>query len=264
VHGFLGPNGAGKTTTMRLLMDYLRPDHGTMEVLGHSPRDIRQLRPQIGYVPGDLALPGNLTGRQYLQESARAHGTNHDTMNHLAKVLDAQLDLKIRELSKGNRQKIALIDGMQHRPRLLILDEPTDGLDPILRDRVRGLLRKHAKNGGTVFLSSHVVHEIQSICDSVSILVEGRLRMQAKIGELLAQEPTIISARLNDPRSVTRDLHDAGAKSIMHRTGEIRCEVRGEMVAPLQALLAHGATHLRIHEPDLEELFLRLYAGESK
>ena len=260
VHGFLGPNGAGKTTTIRLLMDLLRPTRGTVRLLGTDPESAR-LHGRVGYVPGDLELPGATTGRRYLADSAALHGgVDASWRDELVALLGAEMDHKVRQLSKGNKQKLALIDALQHRPELLILDEPTDGLDPLLRDRVRTVLRAHARQGGTVFLSSHVVHEIQTMCDDVSIVLGGRLRMQSSIRGLLADEPTRIVLRIPDATNAIPRLRVPGVQRIERRGDQVRLRVLGDLLPVLAALPAVGATEVHVQSADLEELFLRLYA----
>lgn len=266
VHGFLGPNGAGKTTTIRMLLGFLRPTYGAATVFGHDPWDdpvsVRRL---TGFLPGELALPDMLTGRAFLQDSARLRGgVDASMVDDLVGRLDAQLDVKIRKLSKGNKQKIALIDALQHRPPLLILDEPTDGLDPVLRHQVHDVLRQHAKEGGTVFLSSHVVHEIQTTCDDVSIVLEGRLRRQATIEGLLEEEPTRIEATVPDLVAAEQRLYAvAEVFKVQHRGRRIRIWLQGPVLPTMDALLDVHATDVEVRQNDLEETFLNMYRGET-
>ncbi len=263
IHGFLGPNGAGKTTTLRLLLDFIRPTAGFARVLGRRPGDHTQhLHHHIGFVPGDLALPGNITGRRYLQDAADLHGNVDASFQHeLEQRLNADLEAKIRTLSKGNRQKIALLDALQHQPRLLIMDEPTDGLDPLLRNTLAALLREHTKRGGTVFLSTHVVHEAQSLCDDITVLMDGRLRLQAKVSELLAEEPDIVKARVRDIKAAIAALQAAGATHIQYHDDWIRFAVHGPLLPVILAIARVGAKELQVQGSDLEDRFLRLYAG---
>ena len=264
VHGFLGPNGAGKTTTIRLLLDLLRPQRGHARVLGRDPRlYAADLRAEIGYVPGELALPGNLTGARYLADSAELHGgVDVEHRDRLIERLGAQVGPRIRTLSKGNKQKIALVDALQHAPQLLIMDEPTDGLDPLLRDEVRQLLRAHVRAGGTVFLSSHVVHEIQTMCDDVSIVLSGRLRVRARIADLIAAEPARVTCRVPDVERAARLLGQAGARDLKRRGDRLAFAVVGDLLPTMTALAGARATDVRVRQGDLEELFLRTYREE--
>ncbi len=265
VHGFLGPNGAGKTTVIRLLLDFLRPDQGAARVLGLDPRrDAHRLKARIGYIPGDLAMPTMLRGREFLEHSALLRGgVDEAWRDQLAKRLHADLEPRIRTLSKGNKQKIALIDALQHQPELLIMDEPTDGLDPLLRDRVRVLLREHVSDGGTVFLSSHIVHEIQTMCDDVSIVIAGRLRTRARIAELIAMEGMVVEATVPNPSHAGQLLAGAGATGFQRRANRIRFRIRGDPLPALAALHSLGATDARLRQGDLEEMFLRIYQGNT-
>lgn len=263
VHGFLGPNGAGKSTTIRLLLDFLRPDRGEARLFG---RDVRAhsegIRRRVGYLPGEIALPEHLTGRRFLDDSAAIRGRlDAAYRDRLVDALGADLDRRIRTLSKGNKQKLALIDAMQHRPPLLILDEPTDGLDPVLRRNVHDLLREHAEHGGTVFLSSHVVHEIQTTCDTVSIVLDGRLRHSARIDDLLAQEPTRIDAAVPEGTAVEELSGVPGVARLERSPDRVRFLLHGPILPAMQALIRIGAGDVRVRQHDLEETFLRLYEG---
>ena len=263
VHGFLGPNGAGKTTCMRMLMDFLRPTRGAARVLGHDPQvDADGIRARVGYMPGELALPEHITGRRFLDDSAALRGgIDEDWRDHLVDLFGAQLDPKIRTLSKGNKQKIGLIDSLQHRAPLWILDEPTDGLDPLLRHKVHDLLRDHARRGGTVFLSSHVVHEIQTTCDDVSIILNGRLRRQDTVLGMLSREPTRIRCRLPQTRGARAALAQVpGVTRLTRRDGEVRFQLRGDILPAMEALIQLRAQDVVVRQHDLEETFLDLYA----
>ena len=261
VYGFLGPNGAGKTTTLRLLMGYLKPDQGEARILGHPlDGDRPAVQRLVGYVPGDLALPGHMSGGAFLRDSAQLRGgVDEAWVAHLVGLLGAQLEPRMRTLSKGNRQKIALIDALQHRPPLLILDEPTDGLDPLLRHRVQLLLRDHARGGGTVFLSSHVVHEIQTTCDRVFIVMAGRLRREADVAALLAREPTRVEASVRDVAEARRRLAAVPGVGRLERRGDrVRFLCSGPLLAAMQALIDVKATDVVVRH-DLEDTFLRIY-----
>lgn len=266
IHGFLGPNGAGKTTAIRLLLGFLRPTRGAARVLGLDPgTQAAQIKARVGYIPGELALPEMLTGRDHLEQSAALRGgVDEARQEDLIDRLEADLGLKTGKLSKGNRQKIALIDAFQHDPELLIMDEPTDGLDPLLRREVRALLQDHVERGGTVFLSSHVVHEIQTMCDDVSIVIGGKLHAQAAIPDLLADAGVTIEAAVADLDQAAQVLQDHGATDIRHRAGRIRCRLREALLPALAALHRLGAQDLRIHQTDLEETFLRLYQEDAR
>src|SRR5579862_5626611 len=176
VFGFLGPNGAGKSTTIRLLLDLIRPTSGRAALLGlDAQRSPVEAREQVGYLPGDLRLLDRLTGRAQLDSLVRLRGGEAPLRGELCERFGAVLDRPIRELSKGNRQKLGLVQAFMHRPPLLILDEPTSGLDPLLQEEFRALVRETAADGRTVFLSSHSLDEVQHAADRVGIIRAGRL-----------------------------------------------------------------------------------------
>ncbi|WP_174235708.1 ABC transporter ATP-binding protein [Cryobacterium shii] len=186
IFGVIGPNGAGKTTTMRLLLDIIRPTSGHLRVLGEDPRaGGPRLRSRIGFLPGEVSLPGQLTARRVLTDFARISGpVEPGRVDELAERLGLDLDRRVRQLSKGNRQKLSLAQAFLHRPRLLVLDEPTSGLDPLVQQEFQAMAREAAANGQTVFLSSHVLSEVQDTADSVAILRRGQVVKTATVTEL--------------------------------------------------------------------------------
>jgi len=194
VFGFLGPNGAGKSTTIRMVLALQRPTSGRATVLGlDAGRDSVELRRRTGYLPGDLELFPRLTGRQHIDWCARARGL-HDTLaaRDLAERFQVVTDRPVRELSKGNRQKVGLVLAFMHEPELLILDEPTSGLDPLMQHEFEGLLRETVAAGRTVFLSSHDLDEVQRITDRIAIIKDGQV----------VTEDTVDALRLAAPRRV--------------------------------------------------------------
>jgi ABC-2 type transport system ATP-binding protein len=267
VFGFLGPNGAGKTTTLRLLMGFLKADRGEATVLGAPlETDRAVLHRDIGYVPGELAFPRGERVSAYLGRVARLQGIEDLARQaELCEALAVPLDLRIRELSKGNRQKVALVQAMQHDPALLILDEPTDGLDPLLRRKVGELLRAHAAAGGTVFLSSHVVHEIETVCDQVAIVVGGRLRSQAAVRDLLMELPLRVQVTVPAGRktAVHAALKRYPGTHFQETDDRLRIEVRGDPLQLLAALAQAGARDALFEDKDLEETFMHLYEGQD-
>lgn len=265
VHGFLGPNGSGKTTAIRLLMGFLRPTRGASRVLGLDPvTQAHRIMVDVGYVPGELALPALLTARDYLDQSARLRpAVDLAWRRELAGRLGVDMRTRLGTLSKGNRQKVALLDALQHRPALLVLDEPTDGLDPLLRVEVRDILRSHVRDGGTVFLSSHIVHEVQTVCDDVSIVLSGRLRTQARIRDLVAKEGVLAEAQVPDMQAACAAVARAGAVDLLLKGDRLRFRVRGDPMPAFSAVAAAGGTLVELRQGDLEEAFLRLYGGEG-
>ena len=189
VFGFLGPNGAGKTTTIRLMLDLIRPNAGTLELFGlAAQKDSVAIRRRIGYLPGDLRLYERLTARELLRYFAALRGLDGlGEGESLAERFDLELDRPIRSLSKGNRQKVGLVQAFLHRPDLLLLDEHTAGLDPLVQITFNELLREVAAEGRTVFLSSHILSEVQRLADRVAIIREGSLELVEAVDTLRAR-----------------------------------------------------------------------------
>jgi ABC-2 type transport system ATP-binding protein len=269
VFGFLGPNGAGKTTTIRLLLDLARPTSGSATVLGLDPRrDGPVLRRRIGYLPGDVNLPARLTGRAMLADHAAVRGLDlHRPVDELAERLGADLDRPMGDLSLGNRRKVAMIAAFAHRPDLLVLDEPTGGLDPLVQQTFRSLAREAAAEGRTVFLSSHVLDEVQHVADRVAVLRAGRLVAEDRIDVLLSRLNRTCVVRF-DPRpgmvpSAEVFHRVPGVTEVHHlHDGEIEISLEGPAGPLLEALAPWSPLDLATHEPDLEDLFLGYYGAE--
>jgi ABC-2 type transport system ATP-binding protein len=269
VFGFLGPNGAGKTTTIRVLLDELRPTSGSASVLGlDSHVDATALHGRIGYLPGDLALYERLTGAAHLDWLARLRGDPHPVdRERLVERFEVELDRPIHDLSKGNRQKIGLVQAFMHRPELVILDEPTTGLDPLMQDEFQQLLRELTDDGCTIFLSSHSLDEVQHVADRVGIIREGRLvtvqtvedleaaavhRVEIRFAETVAPEEFV---GLPGVRDLVIDQDPAGTGS------RLRFSLAGDPDPVVKAAAAHTVTDLVSQHADLEEIFLTFYRG---
>ena len=177
IFGYLGPNGAGKSTTIRILLDLIRPTSGSLKVLGlDAQADAIEVRRRVGYMPSDPGLYGSLTGREYLTHAAGLRGgVDWREVEQLAERLSCDLTRRIDTLSHGNRQKVVVIQAFMHKPEVLVLDEPTQGLDPLMQEEFKGLLLEAREEGRTVFLSSHVLPEVEEICNRVGIIREGRI-----------------------------------------------------------------------------------------
>jgi ABC-2 type transport system ATP-binding protein len=260
VFGYLGPNGSGKTTTIRLMLGLIRPTSGRVEVLGGDPeRDAVSIHRRLAYVPGEAALWPELTGTETLHLLGRLQGPV-DEAYRAALVERFELDpgKRVRAYSKGNRQKVSLVAALASRADLLVLDEPTAGLDPLMEQVFRQCVREARDRGQTVFLSSHVLAEVEALCDRVAILRAGRLVEvgsldSMRLGSALTVEATFGEAPLPDVRGV------AGVLDSSVEGATMRCRVEGP-VAPLLALLAEaGAQRVVSREPSLEELFLTYY-----
>jgi len=266
VFGFVGPNGAGKTTTIRLMLDLLRPTDGTVRVLGLDPRrDGVELRARIGYLPGDLNLPLRTTGRDYLADHAAIRGPAlANDVDALAARLDADLDRPMGELSLGNRRKIGVIDAFAHRPELLVLDEPTSGLDPLVQQTFRALAKEAAAQGRTVFLSSHVLDEVQHVADRVAVLRRGRLVVEDRVDALLARLVRTVKVTFADAPPTATFAGVEGVVEVVESVhGELRFVVAGPMGPLLTALAPHAPCDLHATEPDLEDVFLDYYRSDG-
>lgn len=270
VFGVIGPNGAGKTTLMRTLLDIIRATSGHASVLGTDSRNAGpDLRRRIGYLPGDLVLEGRVSGARLLQHYADISGPVRDgRIEELADRLKLDLDRPVRKLSKGNKQKLGVIQAFMHEPELLVLDEPTSGLDPLMQQEFLGLVREASDAGQTVFLSSHVISEIQQAADEVAILRDGRIVTIASVEEL--RTSAIRHLRMSATGLSTAEL--AARLGGLAGVGDLDCTVtaagaaeatatlRGEIQPFVQAISTLTLTDLVLEEPDLEESVLKLYS----
>jgi ABC-2 type transport system ATP-binding protein len=260
VFGYLGPNGAGKTTTIRLLLDLIRPDAGQAVVLGGDPRrDGPRLRARIGYLPGELALYESLSGREFTDYlGALRGGVARARVDALAERLDCDLTREIRGLSHGNRQKLGLVAAFMHDPELLILDEPTTGLDPLVQQTFFALVDEARAAGRTVFLSSHVLPEVERLCDRVGIIREGRLREVAAVDELKARAIRHVTFRFGEPVAAEPFSGVPGVLVAASLEGGavLRCRVQGSVDALLKRAALHEVLDVTSEEPSLEEAFL--------
>ncbi len=265
VFGYLGPNGSGKTTTIRLLLGLIRPSSGRVEVLGGDPeRDAVAIHRRLAYVPGEAALWPELTGTETLHLLGRLQGSVDEVYRaELIERFELDPGKRIRAYSKGNRQKVSLVAALAARPALLVLDEPTAGLDPLMEQVFRECVQEAKDRGQTVFLSSHVLAEVEALCDRVAILRAGRLVEVGTLGSLrlgstLSIEATFREGRVPEVRGVP------GVLEARVDGPTIRCRVDGP-VAPLLAVLAAAdAERVVSREPSLEELFLTYYAEQAE
>ena len=263
VFGFLGPNGAGKTTTIRCILDLLRPTAGRIEVLGRDPRrDGPGLRARLVYAPGELRLPERGTVAQLVTSIGHVRGgLDSRRRDELAERLDLDLGRRMRELSSGNRRKVALLLAFLPDAELLVLDEPTNGLDPLVQHEFLGLVREARDRGATVFLSSHVLSEVQRVADRVAVLRAGQIVALGSVNELRgrARQRVEVWFAGDPPAAELERLPNLDARVT---DGRRFTAVLSGPVQPLIELLdGHPVESLVVEEPDLEETFLDLYAG---
>jgi beta-exotoxin I transport system ATP-binding protein len=266
VFGYLGPNGAGKSTTIRMLLDLIHPTSGAASVLGlDSRRDGVEARRRVGYLPGDLRLNDRMTAREQLDSLARLRGgVDEGLRSELCDRFGVVLDRPIRQLSKGNRQKVGVVQAFMHRPQLLVLDEPTSGLDPLLQAEFRSLVRETAADGRTVFLSSHSLDEVQHVADRIGIIRAGRLVDVDAVGRLrerALRHVAIVFAELVDPELFGR-LDGVRLESSDGTT--VRLSAPERVIDPIvKEASRHSVVDFVSQPADLEELFLELYDEAS-
>jgi ABC-2 type transport system ATP-binding protein len=263
VHGFLGPNGSGKSTTIRVLLGLLRPDRGTARLLGGDPwRDATTLHRRLAYVPGDVTLWPNLSGGEVIDLLGRLRGGLNKTRRaELLERFDLDPTKKGRAYSKGNRQKVALVAALSSDVDLLLLDEPTAGLDPLMEAVFRSCIVEERDRGRTVLLSSHILAEVEALCDRVSIIRLGRTVETGTLAELRHLTRTSISAELAGPPNGLASLPGVHDLEIHGTRVQLHVDT-DKLNAVLRALVESGVRGLHSSPPTLEELFLRHYAED--
>jgi len=259
--GFLGPNGAGKTTTIRTLLDHIRPTRGRARIFGvETTADPVAIHRRIGYLPGEFVLYDKLTGRQTIDYFAHLRGgVDAGYQAELVERLDLDLSRRFKEYSKGNKQKIGLVIALQHRPDLLILDEPTSGLDPLVQQTFYEIIREAKAEGRTVFLSSHILSEVEKTCDRVAIIREGRLVKVGRTEDLrdLAHHQVELRFAGAVPRAELEGLAGVSDLAIVDHTATMR--VSGSIADVVRVAARHELVDFVSREPSLEETFLAEY-----
>jgi ABC-2 type transport system ATP-binding protein len=264
VFGFLGPNGAGKTTAIRILFDLIRPSGGSASVLGiDCQRDGPLAREAMGYLPGDLRLYEGLKGSEIIDLFASLRPTPLDRqfLQELYERLDLDPSRLVGSYSKGNKQKLGLVLAMMHRPRVLILDEPSAGLDPLVQEEVARLLLEHAAGGRTVFLSSHILPEVERMCHRVGFIRNGRIVAVEDVGELKGRALHLLQVTFaGDVPSDEFVL--PGIRVVRHDGSVVHFEVRANLDALLKAIARHTVEDLRTEQASLEDIFLAYYSEQ--
>lgn len=265
VYGFLGPNGAGKSTAIRLLMNFIQPTEGTATILGNDiVKDSVAIKQSVGYLSGDVAMYRKMTGHKFLEymndlQSAISKKYIHD----LATRLNADLSKKLGELSRGNRQKIGIIQAFMHQPKVLILDEPTSGLDPLMQEVFYDILDEAKQRGATIFTSSHILSEVQKMCDRVGIIRAGKLIGEKNIAEMVHEASQTFEINFASAAPVSKLRKIPGIKITSHQGSNVSIHIHGAL-APLFALLSkEKVTSINTRNLDLEEVFLRFYEKEG-
>jgi ABC-2 type transport system ATP-binding protein len=263
VFGYLGPNGAGKTTTIRTTLDFIRPTTGRVSVFGlDSRRESIEIHRRTGYLPGEMTMYERMTGMEYVEHLAALRGgVDAAYVGELAERLDCDLSAHIRSLSHGNKQKVALVQAFMHRPELLILDEPTTGLDPIIQQEFHRLIEEVRTDGRTVFLSSHVMPEVERLCDRVAIIREGRLVAVEDVGDLKARAMRTLDIHFARPVPAEEFTDLPSVKGVEAQGDVVHVTVTGPVDAVVKAAARFEVVDLESHEPSLEDIFLAFYGG---
>lgn len=265
IFGYLGPNGAGKTTTIRMMLDLIRPTQGHLTLLGmDAQRDSVALHKRIGFLPGELALWQNLTGKEVIEYLSRLRGdVDMRYVGQLAEQLTLDLSKSVRSYSTGNRRKIGLVIALMSKPDLLILDEPTSGLDPLVQQTFNQMMLDVQAQGRTVFLSSHILSEVQAICERVGILRDGQLKAVEKVSDLTRVKVHHVHITLREAVDPQRLTALPGVSEISTEAKMLKFTLSGDLDPVLKALRDEYIIDIKSEEPSLEEIFLSFYGNGS-
>jgi len=268
VVGFVGPNGAGKTTTISMMLGFIHPTHGEIKLFGTHvtrPENAHASHSKIGYAAGDMALFDNLTGKQYLDFMAHRNGREDDVRARLDKRLGPQLDKRLKHLSRGNKQKIALIAALQHDPELIIMDEPTSGLDPLMQESFLNIVREEAARGATVFMSSHILSEVAHVCDRVLFMKKGRIVTDETTKEIEKNAGKLIHLYGNEVElKILKTTAPDTASFLSQQNGTLSLRYDGDIHAALRWLANKRFRDVDIENRQLDDIFKTMYADESE
>jgi ABC-2 type transport system ATP-binding protein len=265
VYGFLGPNGAGKSTTIRTLMNFIQPTGGSATILGKDVvTDSVEIHRSVGYLSSDGNYYRKMTGQQYLDYMSELQpAVSKKYRDDLVRRLKAETGKKLGELSRGNRQKIGIIQAFMHQPQVLILDEPTSGLDPLMQEVFYDLVGEAKARGATVFTSSHILSEVQKMCDRVGIIRAGRLVNEREIAEMAQEAAHTFDITFADKLPLSELKKIKGLEVSSHDGNSVTVHVHGELTPLLATLSKHHVTKLEARQLDLEEMFMRFYHDEE-
>lgn len=265
--GFLGPNGAGKTTTIRCMLDLIHPQGGTISVLGLNPQaEPEAIKARVGYLPGELHLDENMTAQQIFRYFNRLRGnrSNWDYIEELSDRLKLELKTPIKNFSHGNKQKVGVVQALMHRPELVLLDEPTGGLDPLMQQEVLRMLAEAQDNGVTVFFSSHIISEVQAVADRVAVIREGKIVEVAETASLLHRSMRQVRIRFQQPTKAEELFKLPGVELIAKDDDlGVLLQVEGDMDALIKTLAQYPVNDFETERTSLEEIFLAYYEGEE-
>jgi ABC-2 type transport system ATP-binding protein len=262
VFGYLGPNGAGKTTTIRTLLDFIRPTGGSATVFGLDARQSSvAIHRRVGYLNGELALYDDMTGEELLKYLGNLRGgLDWQYVKQLASRFQCELPRRIQGLSMGNKQKLGLLQAFMHKPELLILDEPTNGLDPLMQHEFYDLLTETKKEGRTIFLSSHILPEVEKVCDRVGIIRQGKLITVETIESLKSHSIRQLEIHFAAPVPKEKFVNIPGVRDIVVQDKSLTCTVIGSLDALVKASSRFEVVNIISHEPSLEDIFMTFYS----
>lgn len=265
IFGYLGPNGAGKTTTIRILMDFIRPTSGDASLLGLNTREQSvEIHKRVGFLPGELNLWQNEKSINIIRYMGRVRGNlDMKYVQELAERLQFDVNKRVRDYSTGNKRKLGLILALMHKPELLILDEPTSGLDPLMQQIFIDLMREWRAAGRTVFLSSHMLSEVQSICDRVAILRQGKLQAVESVQRLTHVDFKRVTLEFRDQAQVNGLSSIPGVSDVEVNGNTIKLRLTGDFNPLLDAVHNQYVVNMTITEPTLEEIFLAFYGSKE-
>ncbi|WP_309118725.1 ABC transporter ATP-binding protein [Paenibacillus sp.] len=266
--GFIGPNGAGKSTTIRMLLGLSRPDAGEIRLFGRPVRaDAPELRRAVGYLPSEVSFPKELTGDQVLRATARAYGLELERTRARAYAERLQFDSSrsVKSYSLGNRKKLGIIAALLHEPKLLVLDEPTSGLDPLMQQQFFQILQERKAAGNTVFFSTHVLTEVERLCDRVAFIKDGEIRHVSAMSDIPGRSRLRISVTYSEEgdRIEAYGLREIDP-NVEYRDGEHRFAANRDIHETLQLLARYPIRDIAIRKPTLEELFMQYYEQEGE
>jgi ABC-2 type transport system ATP-binding protein len=266
-YGYLGPNGSGKTTTIRCLLGLLHPTSGSVRIFGLDVgRDLGSILERVGHIPGEFGLWPQMTGRECLEYLGSLHPRKPVRLKELCErfeLEDADLDREVRFYSRGMRQKIAIVQAFQHEPELVILDEPTEGLDPVMKERFMTLVREQRARGGTIFLSSHILSEVEECADLVAVLRTGRVVKEAPTEELAESRVRHCTVTFKRPVTDLSVVEVAGVSRLRGDSRVARFDYRGDMHALIDRLSGLGVEDFLAEPASLREAFFEVYEGEQ-
>jgi ABC-2 type transport system ATP-binding protein len=260
IFGFLGPNGAGKTTTIRCMLDVIRPTSGTLRVLGlDAQRDTMELHRRIGYLPGDVRLPGDMTGKQVINYFSRLQGLDPVLLNDLVARFDVEMKRPLKGYSKGMRQKIGVVLAFMCDPEVLILDEPTSGLDPLLQRTFNEFLLQEQARGKTIFMSSHIMSDVEKVCQRVAVIRQGEIVTIEEVEKLRQKAGQRVTVEFGDALTADEVARMPGVSMVTIHNHVYHFNVSGSMDALIKVLSRHEVLRLQAEEAPLEEVFLKFY-----